>query len=134
MPEKAYAEVEFCASWVAVAYPPMGVQLCVESWSALSQMSAVRLRVTPEKVVVWSLTSRATPASCSGVEMSYCVCVPLYQEMSEEPSQTVWAWVLCANAGSVTARTRAIRRKRFFIVKIPDETRRQKYIFLSNNP
>ena len=49
--------------------PPIGVQLLVESPVLFSQMSAVKFSVLPlNEVPVF--TNCATPASCSGVEMS----------------------------------------------------------------
>ena len=69
----------------------MGTQLLVESPVLLSQMSAVKFSVTPLKLVVPLFTNWATPANCSGVEMSKAVWDASYQETSDVPFQIVCA-------------------------------------------
>ena len=90
-PRKALPPPE--SSDVGVAEPPMGVQLLVLTPSEFNQMSAVRFSVAPLKEVPL-FTSCATPASCSGVEMSNDVWVASYHEMSAVPSQIVCACAL----------------------------------------
>ena len=100
---------EDCASLVAVAEPPMGTQLLVESPVLFSQRSAVRFSVFPLKEVPL-FTNWATPASCSGVEMSKVVWSASYHEMSAVPSQTVCAdtvWAAKPNVNSVSRKNKA---------------------------
>ena len=81
------------SSDVGVDEPPMGVQLLVLTPLAFNQMSAVRFSVAPWKEVPL-FTNCATPASCSGVEMSNDVWVASYHEMSAVPFQIVCACAL----------------------------------------
>ena len=69
----------------------MGTQLLVESPVLFNQISVVMFKVLPSNVVVPLFTSWATPASCSGVEMSKVFWEASNQEMSAVPSQIVCA-------------------------------------------
>ena len=79
----------------------MGTQLLVESLSAFNQMSFIRFSVFPLKEVP-VFTNAASPANCSGVEMSNEVCEASYHEMSMVPSQTVCACIVGLRPITVT--------------------------------
>ena len=79
-----------------------------------SQRSPVRFNVMPLKVVVPSFTNCATPASCSGVEMSNDVSVASYHVMSAVPSQ-----IVCADNGAAkkpNVKIVSIKNRSFFII------------------
>ena len=86
----------------------MGVQLLAVEPVLFSQRSAVRFSVIPLKEVPL-FTSCATPANCSGVEMSKVLWEASYHEMSAVPFQTVCA---CAFGTKPNSAARQIMLKR----------------------